>query len=103
MTFLNYSYFAKITTRKPKIDNLTNTTKLYPFLESKKWYLLFKGILRSCDLLVKTINSVVVVPRYSLQQRVRLLVSSWARVPEQSVLEQEVQLGSNNISLPSQL
>ena len=30
--------------------------ELYPFLESKKWYLLFKGILWSHDLLVKTIN-----------------------------------------------
>ena len=52
----NYSYFAKITTRKPKIGILTNMTELYPFLDSKKWYLLFKGILWSRDLLVKTIN-----------------------------------------------
>ena len=42
-------------TRKPKIGNLTNMTELYPFLEPKKWYLLFKGILWSRDLLVKTI------------------------------------------------
>ena len=32
-------------------------TELYPFLESKKWYLLFKGILWSRDLLGKTINT----------------------------------------------
>ena len=30
-------------TRKPKIGNLTNMTEPYPFLESKKWYLLFRG------------------------------------------------------------
>ena len=41
----NYSYFAKIITRKPKIGTSTKVTELYPFLESKKWYLLFKGIL----------------------------------------------------------
>ena len=35
---------------------LTNVTELYPSLDSKKWYLLFKGILWSHDLLVKTIN-----------------------------------------------
>ena len=40
--FLNYSYFAKIMMRKPNIVNLTNMTELYPFLESEKWYLLFK-------------------------------------------------------------
>ena len=45
LKFLNYSFFAKIMTRKPNIGNLTNMTELYPFLESKKWYLLFKGIL----------------------------------------------------------
>ena len=33
-------------------------TELYPFLESKKWYLLFKWILWSCDLLVKTTNNI---------------------------------------------
>ena len=50
----NYSCFAKIMNRKPKIGNLTNMTELYPFLESKKWYLLFEGF---CGhLLVKTIN-----------------------------------------------
>ena len=54
---LNYSYFAKIMTRKLKIGNLTNVTELYPFLESKKWYLLFKGILWSRDLLEKTIRT----------------------------------------------
>ena len=36
LKFLNYGYFAKIMTRKPKIGNLTNMSKLYPFLESKK-------------------------------------------------------------------
>ena len=42
LKFLNYSYFAKIMTRKPKIGNFTKVTELYdPFLESKKWYLLF--------------------------------------------------------------
>ena len=45
LKFLNYSYFAKIMTTKTKIGNLTKVTELYPFLESKKWYLLFKGIL----------------------------------------------------------
>ena len=40
-----YSYLAKIMPRKPKIGILTKVTELYPFLESKKWYLLFKGIL----------------------------------------------------------
>ena len=55
-SFEYYSYFAKITTRKPKIGKLTNVTELYPFLQSKKWYMLLKGILWSCDLLVKTIN-----------------------------------------------
>ena len=45
LKFLNYSYFAKIMTRKPKIVNLTNMTELYPFLESKKWHLL-------CDFVV---------------------------------------------------
>ena len=57
LKFLNYSYFTKIMTRKPKIGKLANMTKLYPFLESKKWYLLFKKILWSCDLLVKTTNT----------------------------------------------
>ena len=56
LKFLNYSFFAKIMTRKPKIGILTNMTELYPLLESKKWYLLFNGILWSRDLLVKTIN-----------------------------------------------
>ena len=50
LKFLNYGFFAKIMTRKPKIGNLTNTTELYPFLESKKWQLLCKGILWSRDL-----------------------------------------------------
>ena len=36
LKFLNYSYFAKIMTRKPKISNLTKVTELYPFLESQK-------------------------------------------------------------------
>ena len=49
MILLNYSYFAKIMTGKPKIGNLTNRTELYPFLESKKWCLLFEGILWSRD------------------------------------------------------
>ena len=33
LIFLNYSYFAKIMTRKPKMGNLTNMTELYPFLQ----------------------------------------------------------------------
>ena len=40
---------------KPKIDKLTNSTQLYPSLESKKSWLLFRGDLWSRDLLVKTI------------------------------------------------
>ena len=48
--------FTKIMTRKPKIGSLINMTKLYPFLVSKKWYVLFKGILLSHDLLVETIS-----------------------------------------------
>ena len=56
LKFLNYSYFSKIMTRKPKIGNLTKVTELYPFLESKKWYLLFKEILWSRDLLVTHSN-----------------------------------------------
>ena len=55
----NYSYFTKIMTEKPEIGNLTNMTKLYPFLESKKWYLLFNWILWSHDLLVKTLNTLL--------------------------------------------
>ena len=43
MILLNYSYFAKIMTGKPKSGNFTNMAKLYPFLESIKWYLLFRG------------------------------------------------------------
>ena len=38
LKFLNYSYFTKIMTRKPKIGNLTNITELYPFPQSKKWH-----------------------------------------------------------------
>ena len=49
LNFLTYSYFVKIMTRKPKTGKLTKMTELYPFLESKKWYLLFKGLLWSCD------------------------------------------------------
>ena len=45
--WLNCSYFVKIMTRKPKIGYLTNMIELYPFLESKKWYILFKWILWS--------------------------------------------------------
>ena len=41
----NYDYCTK-----PKIGNLTNMTELYPFLESNKWHLLFKGILWWSDL-----------------------------------------------------
>ena len=41
--------------RKPKIDKLTNSTQLYPSLESKMLWLLFRGDLWSRDLLVKTI------------------------------------------------
>ena len=54
LKFLNYSYVAKIMTRKPKIGNLTKLTELYPFLESKKWYLLFKEILWWRDVTWKT-------------------------------------------------
>ena len=50
LTFLNYSYFAKTMSGKPKISSFTKVTKLYLFLESKKWYLLLKGILWSQDL-----------------------------------------------------
>ena len=39
LKFLNYSYFARIMTRKPKNGNLTKVTELYSFLESKKWNL----------------------------------------------------------------
>ena len=45
-----YWNFWTTTTRNPKIGNLTNMTELYPFLESKKLHLLFKGILWSCDI-----------------------------------------------------
>ena len=45
LKFMNCSYFAKIMTKKPNIGNLTKVTELHPFLESKKWYLLFKGVL----------------------------------------------------------
>ena len=59
LKILNYSYFTKSITTKPKIGNLTNTIYLYPFLESKKYCFLFKGILWSRELLVKTITSLV--------------------------------------------
>ena len=39
-------------TRKPKIGNLTNTTELYPFLESKKVWIFW-----SRDFSVKPINT----------------------------------------------
>ena len=55
-------------TGKPKISNLTNMTELDPFLESKKWFLVFKVILWSRDLLVKTLIQVK-----SLFQSKRLL------------------------------
>ena len=55
-------------TGKPKTGNLTNMTELYPFLESKKWFLVFKVILWSRDLLVKTLIQVK-----SLFQSKRLL------------------------------
>ena len=45
LRFLNYSYFAKIMTRKPKIGNLTKVTKLYPFPESKKCICYLRGFL----------------------------------------------------------
>ena len=53
-------YFSFITSQqnqghKTKIDKLTNSTQLYPSLESKKSWLLFRGDLWSRDLLVKTI------------------------------------------------
>ena len=35
LKFLNYSYFTKIMTRKPKLGDLANMTKIYPFPESK--------------------------------------------------------------------
>ena len=54
--FLNYHYFSKIRGIKPKIDKLTNSTQLYPSLESKKSWLLLRGDLWSRDLLVKTIS-----------------------------------------------
>ena len=50
-----WTYFAKIMTRKPKLGIWTNMTELSPFLESKKWYLLFKGILWSRDFTWKPI------------------------------------------------
>ena len=40
LKLLNYSYFTKMMIGKP-----WELTELYPFLESKMWYLLFKGIL----------------------------------------------------------
>ena len=46
--------FSKFRGIKPKIDKVTNSTQLYPSLESKKSWLLFKGDLWSRDLLVKT-------------------------------------------------
>ena len=60
LKILNYSYFVKIMTREPKISNLTNMTELYPFLVLTKWQLLFKRILWSRDLLVKTITGFIV-------------------------------------------
>ena len=41
--FFNYSYFAKIMSRKPKIGNMTNMTELYPFLESKSGICYLRG------------------------------------------------------------
>ena len=35
LKILNYNYFVKIKTRKPKIGKLTNMSELCPFLESK--------------------------------------------------------------------
>ena len=58
---MNYSYFTKIMTRKPKIDNLTKVTKLCPFLESKK--VVFKGILWSHDITWKP--RIVKICKYS--------------------------------------
>ena len=51
---MNYHNFSKFRGIKPKIDKLTNSTQLYPSLESKKSWLLFKGDLWLRDLLVKT-------------------------------------------------
>ena len=45
-------------------------TELYPFLESKKCYLLFKGTLWSLDLLVKTIHTVPHIADYKLKGEV---------------------------------
>ena len=38
-------------TRKPKIDNLTNMTELYAFLESIKWHLLFNVVVELGEML----------------------------------------------------
>ena len=51
---MNYHYFSKFRGIKPKFERLTNSTQLYPSLESKKLWLLFKGDLWSGDLLMKT-------------------------------------------------
>ena len=48
---MNYHYFSKFRGIKPKIDKLTNSTQLYPSLESKMPWLLFRGDLWSRDLL----------------------------------------------------
>ena len=43
LTFLNYSYFAKIVTRKPKIGNLTNMTDSIHFWSPKSCICNLKG------------------------------------------------------------
>ena len=50
-----WNFWITATLPKLWLENLTNMTELYPFLESKKWYLLFKGILWWRELLVKKI------------------------------------------------
>ena len=40
---LNYSYFGRIMTRKPKIGNLAKVTELYPLLESKSSICYLRG------------------------------------------------------------
>ena len=55
--FLNYHYFSKFRGIRPNIEKLTNWIQLYPPLESKKSWLLYKGDLWSRDLLVKSIYS----------------------------------------------
>ena len=43
LNFFIYSYFAKSMYRKPKIDNMTKVSALYPFLESKECHMKTKN------------------------------------------------------------